>query len=196
MKFALDFDMASGNDSGIETVEITSNMFEYAPPYIPTVDEIENMKPIQELIPAIHWLEDQYYLYYGITTPTSEQVRNCQKAVCDYLYQYMYNDYPWPFISPKDEMFVNYVNSMNRDQYEYIDILHPYIFAEEIGEETEKIVIRPKLVTDGLRGAFELPHLAVVIKCYIYSNAPESWSAWAGDFATLVKEIYVASFGY
>lgn len=191
MTFALDFDMASGNDSGIETVEMTSNMFEYAPPYIPTVDEIENMKPIQELIPAIHWLEDQYYLYYGITTPTSEQVRNCQKAVCDYLYQYMYEEYLWEFISARDENFVDYINSLNPEQYVYIDELYPYIFAEEIGEDSEKIVVRPNLVTDGLRGAFELPHLAVVIKCYIYSLAPGAWSAWAGDFATLVKEIYV-----
>lgn len=40
-------------------------------------------------------------------------------------------------------------------------------------------------------GEFELPHLAVVIKCYIQSLVPGSWSAWAGDFATSVKEVYV-----
>ncbi len=189
MTFDLDYDMASGVDEGVDTVDFMPEEYIYEPPYIPSSMEMGQMKPIVDLIPAIRWLEEQYYLFYEITTPTSEQRQNCQKAVCDYLYQYMYEDYPWPFISPKDELYVMYIN--NLEPNEYTELLHPYIFAETIGEGNDKITIHAKFVTDNLRGVFELPHLAVVIKCYLYSNAPEAWSSWAGDFATLVKEIYV-----
>ena len=30
-----------------------------------------------------------------------------------------------------------------------------------------------------------------MIKCYISARAPGSWAAWAGDFASAVKETYV-----
>lgn len=190
MTFALDFDMASGNDAGIETVDSTDNLHEYEPPYIPTVEEIAQMKPISELIDSIRWLEEQYYLFYGVNAPTDSQKRDCQMAVCDYLYQYMYHEYLWEFISARDISFINYVNALDQKEI-HIQTLRPYIYTVETGEGNEKIVDRADLVTDGTRGAFELPHLAVVIKCYIRSLAPGAWSAWAGDFATLVKEIYV-----
>jgi len=64
------------------------------------------------------------------------------------------------------------------------------IYATETGEDNDRVTTRAKLVTDKKVGLIELPHLAVVIKCYINSLVSGSWSAWAGDFATAVKEVY------
>ena len=163
---------------------------QYIPPYIPKKEEVSNMKSILDLIPIIRWLEETYYSSKGITTPDVAQARRCYLAVLDYLYQYQYKDYKWEFISPVDFSFINFINS-NYSEHENIKMIYPYIFAKEEGEDNDKVVTRAKLVTGGELGIFELPHLAVVIKCYIESMTPGSWSAWAGDFATAVKEVYV-----
>ena len=187
--FDLDYDMASGKDSGIEALDLGFDKNNYHPPYIPTMDEIANLKSILDLIPAIHWLEEVYYSSHGITTPDVLQAQNCFMAVLDFLYQYQYNEYKWEFISPTDNAFINLINTTYSENSYYKE-LFPYIYATENGGGNDKITTRAKLITDGNTGIFELPHLAVVIKCYIQSLVPGSWSAWAGDFATAVKEVY------
>ncbi|WP_373799500.1 glycoside hydrolase domain-containing protein [Bacteroides heparinolyticus] len=187
--FDLDYDMASGKDNGVTTLDLAFDKSNYHPPYIPTAEEIADLKSILELIPAIHWLEETYYSSHGITNPDVIQAQTCFMAVLDFLYQYQYNEYKWEFISPKDDEFINLINTRYSENQYYKELL-PYIYATEVGEGNDKISTRAKLVTDGNLGIFELPHLAVVIKCYINSLAPGSWSAWAGDFATAVMEVY------
>ncbi len=76
--------MASGKDSGIEALDLGFDKNNYHPPYIPTMDEIANLKSILDLIPAIHWLEEVYYSSHGITTPDVLQAQNCFMAVLDF----------------------------------------------------------------------------------------------------------------
>lgn len=94
------------------------------------------------------------------------------------------------FISPRDDDFVNRVNTNFKDD-ECVNTLYDYIYATADGEGENRLTTRAKIVTDGQLGILEIPHLAVVIKCYIRSLVPGSWSAWAGDFASAVKETYV-----
>lgn len=184
-EFDLDHDMASGVDAGADSVDVPGYIYNYQPPYIPTAEDIAKATPICELIPAIRWLEEQYYNHTGLLV---DKVA-CRIAVLDYLFQYQYTTYDWDFISPQNGEFIRYIND-NFPEHEYVKQLHPYIYAHEEGEDNDKIVTRAKLVTDGSLGLFELPHLAVVIKCYLYSRVPGSWSAWAGDYATAIKEVY------
>ncbi len=186
----IDFDMASDFDSGISSVsELSYNLDLYRPPYFPEKEEVEKLKSILDLIPAIHWLEETYYSYHGIQQPDVLQGQQCFKSVLDYLYQYQYNDLKFTLVSPVDHVFINYINTQYKD-HQYVKELYPYIYATEEGDGNEKMVTRAKLVTDGKLGIFELPHLAVVIKCYIPLFFPDDYTAWAGDFATAVKEVY------
>lgn len=187
--FDLDYDIASGKDNGVDSLDLSFDKNNYKPPYIPTADEINSLKSILDLVPAIHWLEETYYSSHGIITPDVLQAQSCFMAVLDFLYQYQYNEYKWDFISPTDDAFVNLINSTYSDNSYYKELL-PYIYATEEGDGNDKITTRAKLITDGKLGIFELPHLAVVIKCYINSLVPGSWSAWAGDYATAIKEVY------
>jgi len=103
----------------------------------------------------------------------------------------MYNDLKWQYISPSDDHFINYINN-NYAENSHYKTLYPYIYAAEIkGSDGEPDkTIRAHLVVDDHLGLFELPHLAIVIRCYLQSPVPGEWSAWAGDFATGVKEVY------
>ena len=187
--FDLDYDMASGRDEGFSNKDCSIDVEAYIPPYRPTEEQISNIKSITDLIDGIKQLEDIYYTVKEITNPNAEQKVNCALAVLDYLYQYQYKEYPWDFISPRDEEFVSDVNTkFNVDD---VNALYSYIYATEEGEGNNKLTTRAKVVTDGCLGILEIPHLAVVIKCYIKSLVPGSWSAWAGDFASAVKETYV-----
>ncbi len=185
--FDLDFDMASGVDSGVNTEKIIA----YVPPFNPeTAEEPIVTTPILDLIDAIRWLEERYYSYVGCSEPTEVQITDCRKAVCDYLCQYMYEEYKWEIISPKDSVFIDYIKT-HYPEDEHVKALHPYIYYYEEGKGNSKIVHRTKLVSDGRLGIFELPHFAIVIKCYIASLVSGHWSAWAGDFATGIKDVYV-----
>ena len=188
--FNLDYDMASGRDEGFSSRECSIDVEAYLPPYYPTEEQIMNISPVLDLINGIHRLEELYYTTKGITNPNAEQKVNCALAVLDYLYQFQYQEYVWEFISPRDNEFVSDVNTNFKDD-EYINALYPYIHATVEGEGNDQLTTRAKVVTDGRLGILEIPHLAVVIKCYIKSLVPGSWSAWAGDFASAVKETYV-----
>lgn len=188
--FDLDYDIASNSAEGITAVDINSNLDDYVPPFNPSVDGLMTEKPtirILDLLPAITWLEERYYDLYDITNPTDAQKRVCSQAVCDFLCQYVYNDLKWKYVAPKNDHFINYINVHYANNPNYV-ALYPYIYAtvNEDGEEPQ--TIRPQLVKDGHLGLFELPHLAIVIKCYMQSPVPGEWSAWAGDFATGVQE--------
>ena len=188
--FDLDYDMASGRDEGFSLIIGAVDENDYLPPYQPTPEEISKITHISELIPAIKWLEETYYSSKGIVTPTYVQTLDCFKAVLDYLYHYQYNDIKFRIISPPDDEFINFVKR-NHMEHNYVKQLYPYIYTQVRTEENgETKTIRAKLLTDGNVGLWELPHLAVVIKCYIASMVPGSWSAWAGDFASAVNEIY------
>ena len=188
--FDLDYDMASGRDEGFSALNVGIDESAYIPPYYPTKEEVSNIKPILDLVVAIKWLEETYYTVKGITNPNAEQKVNCALAVLDYLYQYQYQEYLWEFISPTDEEFVNTVNTSFSTNNRVTE-LYPHIRVTEEGEAADKLTTRAKVLTDGYLGILELPHLAVVIKCYLKSLVPGSWSAWAGDFASAVKETYV-----
>lgn len=188
--FDLDYDMASGIDTGVDTLLSSP----YAPPYNPDVDEVPESEHILNLISAIRWLEEQFYAGYNITSPTHEEMIDCAKGVCDYLSQYMYTDYNWGVISPKDPWFTEYIN-YHYSTDEHVEFLYPYMYYHEEGEDENKIVYRTKLLTDEKLGFFELPHLAIVIKCYLYCLVESDWAAWAGDFATGIKDVYVNSPG-
>lgn len=185
--FDLDFDMASGRDSGVSL----ENMGRYEPPYNPDIaEEAVVSVPILELMDAFRWLEERFYDYYNYTEPTAEQRIDCCMAVCDYLSQYMYEDYKWEIISPQDNEFVKYMNA-NFSEHEYAKALYPHIYSYEEGSGNDKEVHRAKLLSDGRLGYFELPHFGIVVKCYIKSRVDPHWSAWAGDFATGIKDVYV-----
>lgn len=188
--FDLDYDMASGRDEGFSEEFCPINENDYLPPYSPTTEEISDMEPILNLIPAIKWLEEVYYIEKGITNPNAAQKIDCSLAVLDYLYQYQFQDLIFDINSPRDDAFVGVVNEKYTEN-NYYKQLQPYIYAKEEGKGNDKIVTRAQLLTDGILGVFELPHLAIVIKCYISALAPGSWAAWAGDFASAVKETYV-----
>ena len=107
-------------------------------PYIPTMDEIANLKSILDLIPTIHWLEEVYYSSHGITTPDVLQAQNCFMAVLDFLYQYQYNEYKWEFISPTDNAFINLINTTYSENSYYKE-LFPYIYMQQkTGREMTK----------------------------------------------------------
>ena len=181
--FSLDYDMASGKDPGVDSAYTTSCVLaDYKPPFHPDEPDSNDINPtttnISELLDAIGWLEDQYRAWSGADSSAD----SCAKAVCDYLYHRIYDDLKWKLISPPDSGFINYIDE-NFAEHEYIKLLFDYI---DDSDGTR----RPLLVTDGRLGIFELPHFAIVIKCYLYSITPGEWSAWAGDFATAVKETY------
>ena len=181
--FSLDYDMASGKDPGVETIYTASCVLaDYKPPFHPYELDPNRENPtatnISDLIEAIIWLENQYYAWNG----SDGSVDSCTKAVCDYLDHYVYHKLMWKSISPPNNEFIDYINK-NFAEHVKIKFLFDYI---DNSNETK----RPLLVTDGHLGIFELPHLAIVIKCYIYSTKPGEWSAWAGDFTTAVKEVY------
>ena len=188
--FDLDYDMASGRDEGFSEKFHPINENDYLPPYSPSTEEVSNTEPILNLIPAVRWLEEVYYIEKGITNPNEVQKIDCSLAVLDYLYQYQFQDLIFDINSARDDAFVGVVNAKYTEN-NYYKQLQPYIYAKEEGEGNDKIVTRAQLLTDGILGVFELPHLAIVIKCYISSLAPGSWAAWAGDFASAVKETYV-----
>lgn len=188
--FDIDFDMASGIDSGISSVsDLGYNVDSYRPPYFPQKDEVANMKSILDLIPAIHWLEETYYSWRNIILPDLTAADQCYRSVLDYLCQYQYQDSLWQLVNPMDSEFIEYINTQYKD-HQYVKELYPYIYATEEGIDNDKVTTRAKLVTDGELGVFELPHLAVVTKCYMPLLAPGKYTAWAGDFATAVHEIY------
>ena len=191
--FDLDYDMASGADSGVSSVDDFVSG-DYVPPYNPSEDGLNTDKPtieILDLIPAISWLEQKYYERYNIATPTDAQKRVCARTVCDFLCQYTYTDLKWQFIAPRNTDFINYIND-NFEKNENVQLLYPYIYSSSFtNEETgENLVVRPQLVKDGHLGLFELPHLAIGIKCYLVCPVPPEWAAWAGDFASAVQETY------
>ena len=106
--------------------------------------------------------------------------------------QYAYNDLKWQYIAPKDDHFIRHIN-IDHAKNEHVITLRPYIYTtveKGQGDDLERTV-RPQLVKDGHLGLFELPHLAIVIRCYLMSPVPGDWAAWAGDFASVVNEIYV-----
>ena len=189
--FPLDYDIASGIDNGVSSVN--TPVSNYTPPFNPSIHGLSTNKPTIEvlnLLNAISWLEEQYYSCYNIVSPTDEQKRICARIVCDYLCQYTYTDPIWHYIAPRDTHFINYINSNFADN-EYVQLLYPYIYTTtDTDENGNKITIRPQLVKDGHLGLFELPHLAIVIKCYLSCPVPAEWAAWAGDFASGVQETY------
>lgn len=187
--FDLDYDMASENAEGVSSVDSVPSISGYKPPYNPSEDGLKTDKPtirILDLLPAITWLEEEYYNFYHITEPTDDHKRICARIICDYLSQYAYNDLKWDYIAPKDDHFIAHINKDCVDN-EYVKTLHPYIYTATENE----CAIRPQLVKDGHLGLFELPHLAIVIRCYLMSPVPGDWAAWAGDFSSGVKETYI-----
>ena len=187
--FDLDYDMASGRDEGFEIAIGMVDENDYIPPYQPTTEEINEVTNIADIIPIIHWLEEIYYTSKEIVSPTYDQAVACFTSVLDYLYHYQYNDIKFRIISPPNEEFIAFINK-NYAGHDYIKQLYPYIYTESrVNEEGLTITSRARLLTDGNIGLWELPHLAVVIKCYIDSITPGSWSAWAGDFASAVNEV-------
>lgn len=193
--FDLDYDMASENAEGVSSVDSVPVVSSYKPPYNPSEDGLRTDKPtirILDLLPAIAWLEERYYDFYNITEPTDEEKRICGRVICDYLSQYAYNDLKWQYIAPKDDHFIRHIN-IDHAKNEHVITLRPYIYTtveKGQGDDLERTV-RPQLVKDGHLGLFELPHLAIVIRCYLMSPVPGDWAAWAGDFASVVNEIYV-----
>lgn len=181
--FSLDYDMASGADSAVDSPNTASCVLaNYRPPFHPDEPDSNKINPaatdISDLLEAIAWLEDQYRAWSGADSSAD----SCTMAVCDYLYHRVYDDLKWKLISPPDSAFIEYIDN-NFGEHEKIKFLFNYI-DDSNGEK------RPLLVTDGRLGIFELPHLAIVIKCYMYSKKPGEWAAWAGDFTTAVKETY------
>ena len=88
---------------------------------------------------------------------------------------------------------LNYAGKLQEKRFDFIKTL-ANIISENLVEVSKIKYFKPNqqtLLTDGILGVFELPHLAIVIKCYISALAPGSWAAWAGDFASAVKETYV-----
>lgn len=191
--FDLDYDMASGVDDGVNSVDFPVSG-DYIPPYNPIEDGLKTDKPtigILDLLPAISWLEEKYYECYNINDPTDDQKRVCGRTVCDFLCQYSYTDLKWQFIAPRNEHFIDYINEKYAEN-ENVQLLYPYIYSNSITDEEsgDSLNVRPQLVKDGHLGVFELPHLAIGIKCYLVCPVPPEWAAWAGDFASAVQETY------
>lgn len=181
--FDLDYDMASGRDAGVSEVVLFYNPDEYQVPYPEQLPYESRETHILDIIPSIRRLEDIYREF--LSDPDDLDPTECSKAVLDYLFRGQFDEYRWDVISPINTSFINYVTEHYADD-EKIQDLNDYI----TGREENNITYRVKLLSDKGLGEFELPHLAVVIKCYIQSFVPGSWSAWAGDFASAVKEVY------
>lgn len=180
--FDLDYDMASGRDAGVSDVVLSYNPDVYNVPYPDHLPYESKETHILDILPSIRKLEDIYREF--VSEPSMLNPIDCAKAVLDYLYKAQYEEYKWEFISPLNTLFIDYVNTYYSDDAEIKNLEKFISYDNEIKK-------RPQLLSDGEMGEFELPHWAVVVKCYIHSLVPGSWSAWAGDFATAVKEVYV-----
>lgn len=181
--FDLDHDMASGRGAGVSEVVLAYNPDEYKVPYPPNLPYESEETHILDIIPSIRKLEDIYREF--LSDPDDLNSTECAKAVLDYLFRDQFDEYRWDIISPINTSFIDYVAEHYANDV-MIQNLNDYI----ISREEDGITYRVKLLSDKGLGEFELPHLAVVIKCYIQSFVPGSWSAWAGDFASAVKEVY------